>query len=315
MTSPAPDGLAPHAAARARRRVRRLAVGAGAVTVTAVLVAAVTVRRSASGVRRPTSSVAVATGAAGTLERPAAADTARVAAGPVFAAPTAPTAAALRSLRDPRAVREAALADTALRVLVALDRRRLYVLHGADTLRVARVGVGMDSTLEYEGRVWRFRTPRGVRQVRAKDADPVWVPPEWHYVEVAQRRGLHLAHLPDTGAVVVDDTTRVAVRDGSVGLVRVDSAGMEASFTPFAADEEVIWAGTLYVPPVGAPQRRVAGQLGPFRLDLGDGYLLHGTPHAESVGQASSHGCMRLADADIGWLYRRLPVGTRVYTY
>lgn len=213
-------------------------------------------------------------------------------------------------LRDPREVRAAALADSGFRLLVSLTRRRLYVLDGPDTVRVAPVGIGMDSTIVYQGRVWRFRTPRGVRRVLRKEADPVWVPPEWHYVEVARGRGLEVARLPARGPLTVDDSTAIEVRGGEVGLVRGDTL-----FTPFASEEEVIWNGVLYIPPVGTPQRQVTGELGRYRLDLGDGYLLHGTPHAESVGEASSHGCMRLGDDDIAWLYAHVPVGTPVYTY
>ena len=86
-------------------------------------------------------------------------------------------------------------------------------------------------------------------------------------------------------------------------------------FRPFALDEEVIWENTLYVPPLGTRQRRITGELGRFRLNMGDGYLLHGTPHTESIGEPSSHGCIRLGDDDIAWLYDNVPVGTRVFTY
>ena len=216
----------------------------------------------------------------------------------------------MRAARDPRLVHAAALDATGLRILVSLADRRLFVLDGSDTVRVAPVGIGMDSTLVYRGRVWNFRTPRGIRRVLDKEAEPVWVPPEWHYVEVARARGLCLATLRRDRPVVLDDSSRIVVQDDEVGLVRPD-----VPFTPFAHDEEVIWEGTLYIPPIGTKQRRVTGELGPFRLDLGDGYLLHGTPHAESIGEPSSHGCMRLTDEDIGWLYENVPVGTPVYTY
>jgi hypothetical protein len=81
---------------------------------------------------------------------------------------------------------------------------------------------------------------------------------------------------------------------------------------PFAPGEEIIWGGALYIPPLGTRQRLVSGELGRYRLDLGDGYLLHGTPYTESIGQPSSHGCIRLADDDIEWLYKHVPVGTAV---
>jgi hypothetical protein len=135
------------------------------------------------------------------------------------------------------------------------------------------------------------------------------VPPDWHYVETAHKLGLPLEQIPAERPLSLDDGSTIEVRDGVVGLVRPD-----VPFTPFAEGEEIIWAGTLYVPPLGTRNRRIAGELGSHRLDLGDGYLLHGTPYQETVGQPSSHGCLRLADEDIAWLFRRIPIGTRVIT-
>jgi hypothetical protein len=234
------------------------------------------------------------------------ADSARAVADSVRAA----RADSLRAARDPRRIHAAALAAPGLRILVSLDERRLFALDGPDTLRVAPVGIGMDSTIVYRGRVWNFRTPRGVRRVLGKETDPLWIPPDWHYVEVARERGLRLERLRTDGPTILDDSSQIVVQDGDVGLVRPG-----VPFTPFAPDEEVIWKGTLYIPPIGTRQREVAGELGRFRLDLGEGYLIHGTPHTESVGEPSSHGCMRLADDDIAWLYEQVPVGTPVYTY
>jgi len=57
------------------------------------------------------------------------------------------------------------------------------------------------------------------------------------------------------------------------------------------------------------------GELGHYRLALGDGYMLHGTPYKASIGSSVTHGCIRLHDEDIEWLYENVPVGTRVYLY
>jgi hypothetical protein len=201
----------------------------------------------------------------------------------------------------------AAIDTTGFRIVVSLADRALWVVDGADTLRRASAGVGMDSTLSYEGKVWKFETPRGVRRVIAKKADPKWSPPEWHYVEMAQARHLRLVRLPAGRPLRLADSSEIVVRDGDVGLVRPGEL-----FRPFAAGEEIIWDSTLFIPPLGTKQRQVAGELGRYRLDLGDGYLLHGTPYTESIGQPSSHGCIRLADDDVEWLYEHVPVGTPV---
>jgi L,D-transpeptidase ErfK/SrfK len=81
------------------------------------------------------------------------------------------------------------------------------------------------------------------------------------------------------------------------------------------ADEEIIVDRTLYVPPVDTQNRRVPGELGAFALALGGGYLLHGTPHKDSIGQAATHGCIRLGDDAIAYLYRNVAVGTPVYIF
>jgi lipoprotein-anchoring transpeptidase ErfK/SrfK len=39
---------------------------------------------------------------------------------------------------------------------------------------------------------------------------------------------------------------------------------------------------------------------------------IHGTPHERALGRPASHGCIRMADADIVYLYDRIPVGTMV---
>jgi lipoprotein-anchoring transpeptidase ErfK/SrfK len=278
-----------------------------------MIVAVLVTVRYGSAVLRPAASsrplaVAAAAPGAATL---AVVDTAAGAlADTALASRAAADSLARRMAARPVNWRSVADSATGFRVVVSLAKRRLWVLDGSDTVRTAQVGIGMDSTIVYRGRRWTFRTPRGVRKVLDKESEPVWVPPEWHYVEVAHARDLRLERLPTNRPLTLPDSTQILVQDGEVGLQRPGEP-----FTPFATGEEVIWEGTLYIPPLGTKQRQVAGELGRFRLDLGDGYLLHGTPYTESVGQPSSHGCMRLGDDDIAWLYENVPVGTPVYTY
>lgn len=39
---------------------------------------------------------------------------------------------------------------------------------------------------------------------------------------------------------------------------------------------------------------------------------IHGTNHEEQIGQAASHGCIRMMNADVAELFRLVPVETRV---
>ncbi|MDF2771568.1 MAG: ErfK/YbiS/YcfS/YnhG family protein [Geminicoccaceae bacterium] len=197
-----------------------------------------------------------------------------------------------------------------LRVVISLNDRRLWVLIGPDTLLRAPVAVSTDETLEYAGKTWTFQTPRGVRTVLAKRENPVWSPPDWHYAETAREHNLELAAM-SSGKTMLRDGRWLETRDGRVGVVDPDTR----EFAVLPVDEHIIFDGTMFIPPIGSLNRRIEGQLGDHMLDTGNGFLLHGTPYKASIGTAATHGCIRLRDDDIQWLYEMIPVGTKVYIY
>jgi lipoprotein-anchoring transpeptidase ErfK/SrfK len=194
-----------------------------------------------------------------------------------------------------------------VRIIVSVNHRRLWVVAGDDTLRSTTVSVASGQELHYAGRRWRFATPRGRLRVLGKRTDPVWSPPDWHYAEVAQQHGLGLRTLPTAG-VRLRDGSRIVVRDSIAGVIMPG----DTTFLALPVDEHIVFDSTLFIPPVGTHNRRLVGELGKYALDLGNGYLLHGTPDQRSIGTATTHGCIRLSDADLEWLYRHIPVGTEV---
>jgi len=199
-------------------------------------------------------------------------------------------------------------------LVVSIEERRLWYKQDGRVLYEAPVATGSGKTLVKEGgaSAWKFETPRGRLVVRSKEESPVWVPPDWHYVEQARKRGLGLARLSEGQAIPTADGGVIAVSDGDV--VKRDASGMER---PLAAADgrEIVADGKIIVPPTGTNQRRYEGVLGTHRLNLGDGYALHGTNRPETVGQAVSHGCVRLRNEDISRLYEMVAVGTPVYIY
>jgi len=206
--------------------------------------------------------------------------------------------------------RLAAERDTGMRIVVSLGERRLRVIEGEhDTLLVARAAVGSGGEISYGGHRWQFDTPRGVRAVVSKDSAPVWIPPDWHYVEVARREHLKLVWLHGDTTIAYDDGSKLVVDRDAARFI--DERGPD----PFSLGEHIIVDDVLYVPPIGSESRKVPGELGAFRLSIGDGFGIHGTPDKSSIGNAVTHGCMRLSDADIAWLYHHVPVGTKVYVY
>jgi len=67
------------------------------------------------------------------------------------------------------------------------------------------------------------------------------------------------------------------VRHGVVGLV-----ARGAPFAEIPIDEHLVFGDALTIPPLGTGNRRVAGELGKYALDWGDGYRIHGTTSAST---------------------------------
>lgn len=79
----------------------------------------------------------------------------------------------------------------------------------------------------------------------------------------------------------------------------------------YAPDWHFIEKG-VSVPAADSPKRYFPGEMGQHALYLGDGLAIHGTKAKQSVGQAVSHGCMRLSDEGISTVYSLTKVGTTV---
>lgn len=205
---------------------------------------------------------------------------------------------------------EASKKSQDLRLAISLEDRMMWVITGVDTVLQAPVAIGSGERLVFGERSWRFDTPRGIRTVRGKDENPHWTPPDWHYAETATEFGLKLAHLSLRRPTSISGGRSVLFRDGEAGVQHPDSGFM---FLPL--EEEIVFDGTLFIPPVGSKNRKIQGELGKYKLDTGGGILLHGTRHQNSIGKAATHGCIRLRDEDIEWMYHYIPLGTKVYIY
>lgn len=173
-------------------------------------------------------------------------------------------------------------------LVVSLAERRVLYIRGNDTTFRAPVAIGSGKTITIGGVTKRFQTPRGKMAITHKELNPVWVPPNWHYVEYARNHGL--------------------------GIRDMSNASPNA-LRGFPAGQVPVSGGTVIIPPWGSPQRQHRGVLGAAKLELYDGYYFHGTDKENTVGDAASHGCLRMRREDILWMYRNVPVGTAVYIY
>ena len=232
-------------------------------------------------------------------------------------------------------------ADTALRdfedtdqtILVSTAENKVYVRRDRNIIFEAVCSTGKGTTLVDNGRTMVFDTPIGKFRIVSKEENPFWVPPDWHYVEEARKNGLQVVRLNRGDSI--DATTGSAtapVRETGVWnwlggekttaaapvlkvkgdtIVEVTN-GVERELPP----GQMIRAGNiLVIPPLGSKQRRFDKVLGAFRLNLGDGYALHGTLQTTQLGRSVSHGCIRLGDRDIATLYSIANVGDEVVIY
>jgi hypothetical protein len=198
-------------------------------------------------------------------------------------------------------------------IVVSMADHHLWYKQGKEVLYEAPVATGSGKELVggASGQ-WRFETPRGRLTVKAKDENPAWVPPEWHYVEMAHKKGLGIVHLNPGQALSTADGV-ITTQNGEV--VKRYNNGSTVSLGGGVEGKEIVVNGNIVVPPYGTTARRYMGVMGTRRLELGDGYGIHGTDHPESIGQSVSHGCVRMRNEDIEKLYPMVPIGTPVYIY
>jgi hypothetical protein len=204
--------------------------------------------------------------------------------------------------------------DTLPYLIVSIGERRLWYRTTDSVLFTTQVATGSGKTLVVEGgrKTYRFETPRGRLRVERLDSAPAWIPPDWHYAEQAKKRGLGLVQLHRGVPLRAADGSELTVSGSDV--IRRGADGSERVLT--ATDgREIVFDGKIVIPPFGTNQRKYKDVLGSHRLYLGDGYGLHGTNNPSSIGQAVSHGCIRLRNEDIAYLYQVVPLGTPVYIY
>jgi lipoprotein-anchoring transpeptidase ErfK/SrfK len=200
-------------------------------------------------------------------------------------------------------------------IVVSIEDHRLWYKLRDSILFTAPVATGSGKELEGTGGEahWKFETPRGRLVVQAKEQDPSWTPPDWHFVEQARKRGLGIVRLNRGQSIAANDGSEITV-DGT-DVVRRYPDGRVVPLGEGKEGHEIVAGGNIVIPPYGTTQRKYKGVLGTHRLVMGDGYALHGTDDPDSIGRSVSHGCVRLRNEDIAQLYSIVDVGTPVYIY
>lgn len=80
---------------------------------------------------------------------------------------------------------EPLIADTRERyIVVHLEENRVYVFEGGRSIWSSPSGTGTGLELGIDGeKRWDFDTPRGLFKVKRMERDPIWIAPDWHFIE------------------------------------------------------------------------------------------------------------------------------------
>lgn len=192
------------------------------------------------------------------------------------------------------------LQDSNFVITVSTTENKVYARQNGQLVFEAICSTGSNSSLVTSGGTKVFRTPIGRFRIKSKEENPKWVPPDWHYVEEAQKNGLSVVHLE---------------RGQNIGGLTVSGADVLDNGYPLPEGGLIVRGGAVVIPPVGTHPRMFPDVLGTHRLNLGDGYALHGTQAVSQLGQNVSHGCVRLHNDDIARLFAMANVGDEVIIY
>lgn len=112
--------------------------------------------------------------------------------------------------------------------------------------------------------------------------------------------------IADRKLALVEDGRAVKIYPVAVGATATPSP--EGSFTVIERVAHPTWYGPHKVVPPGKKN-----PLGPRWIGLSrKGYGIHGTSNPRSIGQAASHGCIRMKNADVEELFGLVAVGDGV---
>lgn len=192
------------------------------------------------------------------------------------------------------------LHDSNFVITVSTSENRVYARRDGQLVFEAICSTGSNATLDTGSETKVFRTPIGRFRIQSKEENPKWVPPDWHYIEQARKEGLSVVRLQ---------------RGQTLGDISVSGNAVYSNGNELPQGEVIVRAGAVIIPPVGTRQRQFPDVLGTHRLNLGDGYALHGTQAVDKLGQNVSHGCVRLHNDDIARLFAMANVGDEVIIY
>lgn len=73
-----------------------------------------------------------------------------------------------------------------LYIVVNPNSNRLSLRRGQAVVLEAAISTGKNDTLRHRSQKWVFQTPRGIMSVIRKKKDPIWIKPDWAFLETGE---------------------------------------------------------------------------------------------------------------------------------
>jgi len=67
--------------------------------------------------------------------------------------------------------------------------------------------------------------------------------------------------------------------------------------------------------PKDESERMDPEMLGKYAIGFGDGFFIHGTIYKRLLGVSVTHGCVRLGDEDLEYIYSKTKIGTNIFIF
>ena len=131
-----------------------------------------------------------------------------------------------------------------LYIVVNPNGNRLSLRRGQKVVLEAAISTGRNDTLTHLKRKWVFQTPRGIMSVIRKKKDPIWIKPDWAFLEkgesipplhspLRREKGVLGAFMLDLGGGVMIHGTpqeRLLGRSVTHGCIRVGSEDLKVLY-------------------------------------------------------------------------------------
>lgn len=147
----------------------------------------------------------------------------------------------------------------------------------------------------------------------AQEGDPITLLVSVSERQLSVRRGYEVLYRFPVGVGTGGSLRRAGGEDWSFSTpTGVFEIGRKKKDPVWYAPDWYYVERDLPIPPAYSSGRYRRGTLGDYALYLSDEIAIHGTEDESSVGRASSHGCLRMRNADIAVVFPLVQVGTRV---